>query len=282
MSIIRFRSIHVIGPGLIGGSIGLACRRRGIFVSASSPYPAELRRARRLGAISAASRSTADVPPDADLVVIAAPVDAIPGILRRLEKNGGRRCTLTDTCSVKQPVVEAAARILADSSRFVGGHPMAGSERRGVEAARADLFDGARVVLTPTGGTRRTAVARVARFWTALGGTTMRLSPREHDRRVAEISHLPYVAAVALARLAGSASSELAAGGFRDTTRVAASDPALWAGILRANRREVVDALDRLMNELRAVQGLIQPGSPGRLRRFLSKGQRRREGLRSA
>lgn len=279
MSIIRFRSIHVIGPGLIGGSFGLACRTHGIRVTGASPYPAELRRARRAGAIDAAA-GISDLAPDTDLIVVAAPVDAIPGVLRRLRRaTRDRGVPITDTGSVKEPIVRAAQELLSDPDWFVGGHPMAGSERSGVEAARANLFENAAVVLTPTADTRADAIARVQAAWKTVGGRTHCMDASVHDACVADISHLPYLAAVALMRAVERQSLTLAAGGFRDTTRVAASDARLWAGILRANRGRVAQSLERLIAELAEFRQVLTKGEGRGLRARLAAGQRARTSL---
>ena len=223
------RRAPIVGTGLIGGSIGLGLRRSGWHVTGADLDPAQRGagpRARRLDAIG--------IDPDAEITFVAVPVGSVVGAARGALARGG---VVTDVGSVKAPVVDAL-----DDPRFVGGHPMAGSEQLGVDGARADLFSGAVWVLTPTPSTDPSAHATVHSVVRALGAEVLTLAPAEHDALVAMVSHVPHLTAASLMGLAAERSTEhqallrLAAGGFRDMTRIAAGDPRIWPDICAENR----------------------------------------------
>jgi prephenate dehydrogenase len=248
------RRAMVVGCGLIGGSIGLALRAAGWHVTGRDVDPGRLESALALGAIDAAGDD-----PLAELTFVATPVTAVPGEVRRaLEVTDG---LVTDVASVKAPLAE----LMADP-RYVGGHPMAGSEQEGVAGARADLFGGAVWVLTPVPGTDDEAFAAVRSVILSLGAEVVALPPEEHDRMVAVVSHVPHLAAATLMALADERSSEhrallrLAAGGFRDMTRVASGHPAIWPDICATNRDAIVATLDRYVDELVAVRNVVAAG----------------------
>lgn len=248
------RRAMVVGCGLIGGSIGLALRSHGWHVTGRDPDPERLELALDLGAIDASGDD-----PLAELTFVATPVTAVAGeVQRALEVTDG---LVTDVASVKAPLAALMA-----NPRYVGGHPMAGSEQEGVAGARADLFGGAVWVLTPVPGTDDDAFAAVRAVITSLGAEVVALPPDEHDRMVAVVSHVPHLAAATLMALADERSSEhrallrLAAGGFRDMTRVASGHPAIWPDICATNRDAIVAALDRYVAELVAVRDVVAAG----------------------
>jgi prephenate dehydrogenase len=258
-----FRRVAIIGLGLMGGSLALALRRLPAppHVTASTADAADLDRALELGIVDDAAPDPAAVLPEADLVVYATPVGATLELLGAHRELFAGDAVLTDLGSVKRPVV-SRARALGLAPRFVGGHPMAGSHRSGLAAARGGLYDGARVWLTPatapgTAGApgdpaaASAALDRVAALWRGLGAHPAVTTAEEHDRLMAWASHLPQLAASALAGAlsrAGVARSDLGPGGA-DATRIAASSPALWADILLHN----ADLLRRPLEELRGV-----------------------------
>ena len=237
------RRLAILGVGLIGGSVGLAARRAGGWHVVGYD-PAGAADATRRGAVHEAATDVTSAVAGADLVVLAVPVGAAAGLLPGL----GAGAVVTDVGSTKGSIVAAAAA--AGVTRFVGGHPMAGGERGGVAHARPDLFDGAVCLVTPTADTDPAAVEAVEAFWRSLGGRLRRLSPDEHDRLVADVSHVPHVAAAAVARAADPAAVPLAAGGWRDVTRIAGGDPDLWRDILLDNRGHVRAGLVRLRDDL--------------------------------
>ncbi len=233
-----------------------------------------------------ASTKLDDVLNGVGLVVLCTPVETMPALAAEmvtLQSVVAPDCVVTDVGSVKETVVTALEDVFARSTyRFVGSHPMAGSERAGLEAARPDLFQRAACLITPTLFTAESALTTVRAFWSLLGGRVLEMSPEEHDRKVARISHLPHVAAAvtALAALHEDPSAAACAGnGFRDTTRVAAGDPALWTGILLENRQEVqasVRAARDLYNELLAILENVDDRA---LHHFLQNAKTLRDGV---
>jgi prephenate dehydrogenase len=250
-----------VGTGLIGGSIGAALREHGWHVTGTDADLDRARRALTLGAVDAVG-----VDPHAEITFVAVPVQAIPDAVKLVLKDGGG--LVTDVGSVKRSVVEAV-----DDPRFVGGHPMAGSEQEGVEGADARLFAGAVWVLTPTEHTDDDALAAVHAVVSSLGADVLALPPDRHDELVALVSHVPHLTAVTLMGLADERAEEhrallrLAAGGFRDMTRIAAGHPGIWPDICAENRTAIVDVLDRLLDSLSTMRGLVAGDDrPGLLR----------------
>jgi prephenate dehydrogenase len=283
--------IAVIGAGLVGGSIALAARAAGVpSVRVHDADPTVQARARELGLGSEVTASLADAVEGAQLVIVATPADTVPevmGILATLVEPGA---ILTDAASLKAKLtldVESRLRSLDGVSvRFVGGHPMAGSERSGPDAADGSLFQGATWVLTPTADTEDEALQVVSAFLRRLGARVLVLPPDRHDELVALVSHLPQLVASTLADVAGRAVETtgeavlaVAGGGFRDTTRIAASDPELWLGILRGNRDAVLETLDAYREQLATVRGALADEDPAALRAFLDRASTARRRL---
>jgi prephenate dehydrogenase len=273
----RLNQLTIVGVGLIGGSVGLAAKAAGLagrVVGVGRDEPT-LARAQAAGAIDRFTIVAADAAQDADLVVVCTPVDRIAADVRACAAAAPARCVLTDAGSTKGSLVAE----LAGEPRFVGSHPLAGSERRGAVNGRADLFAGRVVVVTPAGHTDLEAVAVVERFWQALGATTVRMSPDAHDKALAVTSHLPHAAASALAGVTPPEWLPLTAGGFRDSTRIAAGDPALWAAIFRANRPAVADAVRRYQQAVSEFARLLDADDGPGLERWLADGKRVRDAL---
>jgi prephenate dehydrogenase len=241
----------VVGTGLIGGSIGLRLRRNGWHVTGRDADPVCVEKALALGALDAVGED-----PVADVTFVATPVDAVADEARRaIATTTG---VVTDVGGVKASIVEAVG-----DARFVGGHPMAGSEQEGVEGAAAELFEGATWVLTPTEGTDAGAFAAVRQIVGTLGAEVVALPPDRHDTLVAVVSHVPHLAAATLMRLADERSEEhrallrLAAGGFRDMTRIASGHPGIWPDICVDNRAAIVGVLDDLRSALGEMRDLV-------------------------
>lgn len=266
------RRAAVVGTGLIGGSVGLALRRAGWFVTGTDRDPARASRALELGAIDAVGTD-----PTAELTFVAVPVSAVPEAADAALSAGG---VVTDVGSVKAPVVAAV-----DHVRFVGGHPMAGSEALGVDGARADMFDGAAWVLTPTETTDAQAHALVHSVISSFGADVLTLAPAQHDRLVATVSHVPHLTAAALMQLAigrerqDPALLRLAAGGFRDMTRIAAGDPGMWLDVCAENRDAIVEVLDELALALGELRSVVAAGDPAGLEQQLRSAQAARRSL---
>jgi prephenate dehydrogenase len=223
--------------------------------------PAVLRRAQVRRAIHEGSPSLGRVVRDADLVILALPVERILAVLPRVARLAPSAAVLTDVAGVKAIVVRAARRA-GVGARFVGGHPMAGSERAGIGAASATLFDKAPWFLCPAraGVEGRRAAARVERLVRRLGAVPVRVADRTHDRSVARLSHLPQLLAVALVNAAGHGGRALAGTcgpAFAAMSRVALSPPGVWTGVLRGNRREIVPAIDACVRELNRLRGAL-------------------------
>lgn len=274
-----FRQVSIIGLGLIGGSLGLSLRQRRVVrrVIGFARHEQTLQRAKARRAIHDGDTELCpDWLGESDLVVLAVPPEEVAAVARQVARLTRHEFVMTDVTSVKEPVVSVLEKTLPSRIRFVGSHPMAGSEKSGIEAASPTLFRGAPCVVTPTGRTDPEAVRRVGRLWKAVGGRVLELDPKRHDALVAQVSHAPHLAAAALTLLPETAALELAAGGFADLTRVAASDPAMWEQICRMNRKEIAAALDRLMAGLNQLKGAVSAGSTGPLRSALRAAQVRR------
>jgi prephenate dehydrogenase len=263
----------VVGTGLIGGSIGLGLRALGWHVTGRDADPAASARALDLGALDVVGTD-----PEADLTFVATPVGVIADEVRRaLAASTG---LVTDVGSVKTPMLE-----LMDDPRYVGGHPMAGSELEGVDGARADLFEGATWVLTPVGGTDDRALTTIRSVISSLGAEVVALPPERHDTMVALVSHVPHLTAATLMKLADERSTEqrvllrLAAGGFRDMTRIAAGHPGIWPDICAENRTAIVDELDQLIDALSEMRDVVEKNDREGLMQMLERARSARVAL---
>jgi prephenate dehydrogenase len=250
------RRAAVIGTGLIGGSIGFALRRRGWHVMGSDRDQARATRALELGALDAVGHD-----PSAEVVFVATPAGAVVATVIEALAGAGCDTAITDVAGVKTPIVDAI-----DDPRFVGGHPMAGSEQEGVEGADGSLFEGATWVLTPTDTTDPAAYARILGVVTAFGADTVAMPAARHDDMVAMVSHVPHLTAAALMTLASEAAAEqatllrLAAGGFRDMTRIAAGHPGIWPDLCLDNRVAITETLDRLLGAVGGLRAMVASG----------------------
>jgi prephenate dehydrogenase len=241
----------VVGTGLVGGSIGMRLRRLGWHVTGRDRDLTRAARALALGALDAVGDDA-----EAAVTFVATPVRAVAEQARAVLAAG--RGLVTDVGSVKASIVDAVA-----DARFVGGHPMAGSEQEGIEGATADLFEGASWVLTPTAGTDASAYSQVRQIIGTLGAEVVALPPERHDVLVAIVSHVPHLTAATLMRLADTRSEEhrallrLAAGGFRDMTRIASGHPGIWPDICSDNRAAIIDVLDDLTAALGRMREIV-------------------------
>ena len=261
--------VAVVGTGLIGGSVGLALARRGHEIAGFDLDEERTIRAKELGAVTEIASRLEDAVRDADVAIVAVPVGQVVDTAVRALDAGA--AIVTDVGSVKGPVVAAIERARPDdAARFVGGHPMAGSEQEGVDGADADLFVGATWVLTPTPTTDATAYTNLRGLIRDLGAEVVTVTPAHHDVLVALVSHVPQLAASTLMDVATDHEEEhrtllrLAAGGFRDMTRIAAGHPGIWPDILAANRDAVLDALDAYLDALqhaRATSSRVPTGT---------------------
>lgn len=276
-----FGTVAVVGVGLIGGSIGLALRKRELAerVVGIGRRQASLRIARRVGAVT---NTTVDLPKgvaEADLVVVCTPVGRIIEHARAAAEHCRPGTLITDAGSTKQAIVAALDEQLAGGCRFLGSHPLAGSEKSGPAHADAELFEGRVAVVTPTVNTRAEDYDQVERFWQLLGSVVVRMSPEEHDRALALTSHLPHVAAAALAATVPEQLFRLTGTGMLDTSRLAAGDVELWKQILMLNRENVLSALEQYGAQLRTLHQALRNGDFETVEEFLRTAKKKRDAL---
>jgi prephenate dehydrogenase len=277
--------LAVIGVGLIGGSIGLAARRRvGARVVGWDPDEAAMRAALAAGAIDQAARSVGEAVAGADVVFVAAPVGALPSLIDQALRASDPSCVVSDVGSTKRTVVQAI-----DDPRFVGGHPLAGAETAGVANAREDLFDGACWYLTPTASNPPETLARVRDLIASLGAQPVSIAADAHDELMARVSHLPHVlanvlvatAAAALERADGAGRSLALEGGpsFRDATRVAGANTAIWRDIYLTNADALIEAIDEVIASLLDVRQALAGGDGEKLSAWNERARAARERL---
>jgi prephenate dehydrogenase len=277
----QFNQITIVGLGLMGGSLGMALRRRGLAreVVGLSRSRTTIRQAARRRAIDWGTTDPREALRNADLVVLATPVDTIVPYAKRLARSMKAGGILTDVGSTKAQIVTALEWSLPKRVAFVGGHPIAGSEQRGLEAARADLFDGSDCVLTPTSRTSRRALAVVRRLWRGLGCDVMTMSPRQHDHLLARTSHLPHLLAYCLSLTEPPGLRAHTPRSVLDMTRIAKSDPDLWDDIFLSNRGEVLAAAGRFEGQWKSLRAAIVRCDRAALRRLLAAAKTKRDAL---
>ncbi|MHC4399376.1 MAG: prephenate dehydrogenase [Planctomycetota bacterium] len=277
----RFKAVAIVGVGVIGGSIGLALRKRGLAdrVVGIGRRQTSLRTARRVGAVTNTTIDLAVGVSGAELVVVCSPVARIVGHVRKTAEHCPPDTLITDVGSTKGSIVEPLDGALARGCRFLGSHPLAGSEKSGPANADADLFEGRLAVVTPTRNTRAEDYDRLEQFWSALGSVVIQMPPGEHDRAVALTSHLPHAAAAALAAALPEAYFRLAGTGFLSTSRIAAGDPDLWSQILLLNRENVLAALGAYREQLAALCKAIEEEDGTGVKDLLTLAKKTRDAL---
>jgi prephenate dehydrogenase len=275
------KRLSIIGVGLLGGSIGLAVKSAAIpcRVIGYGHRRATLDKALASEAIDEAAMTLVDAVDGADLVILCTPVGLFRQILTDIAPALGTGVIVTDVGSTKRSVVRDAVEILPKHAKFVGSHPMAGSEKRGIEFARADLFTGARCILTPDASTDVDALASVDAFWRGLGMKIAKLPPDDHDRLVSDISHLPHAIAASLVMMQLDAALPLAGKGFLDATRIAGGDGALWRDIFLDNRDHLAGSLTRFRDTLDAVLTRLDSAHSAELANWLDQAAARRAAL---
>jgi len=282
----RLRTLALVGVGLIGGSFALALRRAGAVASVVGfdRDSAALQRAAELGVIDSAAESASEAVRGAELIVVAVPVRSIGPVLHDVALAMDSAAVVSDVGSTKGEVMATARAELRERyPRFVPAHPIAGRETSGVESASADLFRGARIVLTPDESTAPDAVELVRAAWEAVGGRVVAAGAAEHDRIFAAVSHLPHLLSFALvSEIAARANAAelfgFAAGGFRDFTRIAASSPEMWRDIALQNRAALLEELDRYGAQLAVFRELIEKGDGPGLERLMREARTARHG----
>lgn len=274
----RLGRVAVVGVGLIGGSIGMALRERGLATSVVGVgrNSKTLERARALGAID---EVTTDLPrgvAEADAIVLCTPVDRIVDDAKRVADAAPKTALITDAGSTKRRIVEAVERLPRAAELFVGAHPLAGSDRSGAAFARADLFQGRVCVLTPTSRTPNDRLRAAREFWASLGCRILEMGPSEHDEVVAYTSHLPHALAASLASTVPADWLPLAAGAFRDCTRVAGADTDLWTAIFRENRGPLMTSIGKLQDRLATLKYALMNDDEESIRRWWEDARARR------
>jgi cyclohexadieny/prephenate dehydrogenase len=287
---VSFRSdrLALVGTGLINGSLALALKRAGAVgeVVGAARREATLERARARGLCDRVTTDLAAAVRGADMVVLGTPPGAIGEVARALAPGLARDAVVTDVGSVKAAVVDVVRAALARPERFVGGHPVAGTEHSGPDAAFPSLFEQRRCILTPVAATDPAAVARVRAMWELVGATVDEMTPEHHDRVLAVTSHLPHLIAYTIvgtvADLEEQARAEVfkyAAGGFTDFTRIAASDPVMWRDVFLNNRAATLEMLGRFTEDLIALQRAIRWGQGDALEDLFTRTRDIRRGV---
>ncbi|HEV2434751.1 MAG TPA: prephenate dehydrogenase/arogenate dehydrogenase family protein [Verrucomicrobiae bacterium] len=284
----RFRKITIIGVGLLGGSIGLAVKRRKLVspggVAGFVRRVASLKDCEQAGAVDFATTDLLAAAWGADLVILCTPLAQMRPRVQELLPALKRGAIVTDVGSVKAGVVRELEPLVARAgAHFVGSHPMAGAERTGVSAASAGLFAKAVCVVTPTGKSNPAAVHKVEQFWTLLGARTLRLAPEQHDLLVSRSSHLPHILAATLAGYVLKPAqpkhqAALCANGFRDTTRIASGSPEMWRDIALANRKNLGRALEDFVSDLKSFRRDLAKADAKAITKFFETAKARRDG----
>ncbi len=282
---LKIGKLVVIGTGLIGGSFALALKRARAVkrVTGVGRTRRNLADALKLKIIDEASQDPARAVRDADLVLLATPVGQMPAVMAAIAPHLPAHAVTTDGGSTKRGVIECARRFLGGHfSRFVPGHPIAGTEKSGASAAFPELFRDRNVILTPQRDTAASATRLVQRAWEACGARVVKLDAGEHDSILAGVSHLPHIVAYALVNLLARRRNParlfgLSAGGLRDTVRIAGSSPEMWADICVANRDALLAALEDYENELEGMRVVIEGADAAELRRMFSAARNARE-----
>lgn len=279
--------LAIVGVGLIGGSFARALRAAGAVktIVGSDADQANLEQARTLGIVDEAASSAAEAVRNAQVVFIAVPTCSIPAVVGEIARSLAAGCIVTDGGSVKTEIVRECEALMPPGTFFVGGHPIAGTEHSGAAASFAALFKGKRCILTPTDRSDADAFDTVSRLWQAAGANVCSMEPGHHDRIFAEISHLPHVVAYALVHAVGTADVEgenvlsYTAGGFRDFTRIASSDPVMWRDIALMNRQALLASIDGFSASLAELRQRIDRSDPHGLAEFFTIAKQFRDGI---
>ncbi|MBU4311903.1 MAG: prephenate dehydrogenase [Candidatus Omnitrophica bacterium] len=276
-----FKRITIIGLGLIGGSLGLAIKRKRLArnVVGVSRRKTTIRSALSLRTVDSATLDLAKGVKDADLVILTAPVLTIINIARRISKHLKKGAIVIDAGSTKKNIVKKVEAVLPRGASFIGSHPIAGSEKSGVMYADRNLFKGARCILTKTSRTDSKALGKVKRFWAGLGMKVEIMTPDKHDKSISKVSHLPHAVSAALVNSCNKKDLHLAAGGFKDTTRIASGSPELWKDIFLTNRQNVLSDIKIFKRELSKIEKALKKASSEELLRLLKKAKSVRDSI---
>jgi prephenate dehydrogenase len=277
----KFKKITIIGVGLIGGSIGLGIRKKRLAGEVAGVFrrKSTLRKALKAKAVDTATLSLREGVRNADVIIVASPVHSIPALVKEAARYAKKGAVITDAGSTKDWINDNVKKVLRNtrSVRFVGSHPMAGSEHAGVEYARTDLLSGAPCIVTKDKDTDSAAFRKIVSLWAALGAKVKIMSPASHDRSVSLISHLPHIVAFSLAGAVPEKDLQYAAEGFKDTTRVASSDPELWADIFLTNRDQILRSGKMFERYYRQILKAVSRGDHAATVKALKKAKAKRD-----
>lgn len=270
-----------MGMGLLGASITLAISRGGLSIkTVGYSHREETRgRSRELGVATVIAETLEECVREADIVILATPIRIFEGLFREISGWLKPGCIVTDVGSTKTEVHRWAAKSLNREVYYVGSHPIAGSEKRGVEFARDDLLVGARCILTQVASTHKPSLDLLDSFWRSLGAKTIVMSPRQHDRIYAMVSHVPHVTAAALVNATGADSMPFAGKGFIDTSRVASGPSNIWMDILLSNPENISKGVGRVIKELEKIREAVDNHDEAAIERLLEKARKRRSDL---
>ncbi len=283
-----FKRLALIGVGLIGSSISHAARRAGLVgeIVGASPTPATRERAEELGLVTKMYADPADAVRGADLVILCSPVGTYEAVAKAIGPHLEQGAIVTDVGSVKCAVVRDVAPYVPEGVHFIAGHPIAGTEQSGPDAGFAELFDGRWCILTPGDAADKDALAKLQEFWRRLGSEVEIMSPEHHDMVLAITSHLPHLiaynivnTAAHLERVTDTEVIKFSAGGFRDFTRIAASDPVMWRDVFLNNKDAVLEMLGRFSEDLSALQRAIRFGDGETLEKLFTEARAIRRGV---
>lgn len=272
-----FNKIAILGVGLIGGSIALAIKKKRLAkeIVGVSRHKNSLLLAKRKGAVDRASLSLGIIK-DADLLILATPVNTIINLAPKISKIIKKECIVTDVGSTKEAIATSLEKKLPN---YVGSHPLAGSEKRGIINAHPDLFKDSLCILTPTRNTNKRALNKVNLLWQRLGARTVLLSPQTHDKILSFVSHLPHIVAFSLIGIIPKQYLKFASSGLKDTTRIAASETELWADILLSNQKNIIKSMELLEANISRVRLALQRKDRKRLTLIIKKARVKRKVL---
>lgn len=277
----HFDRVSIIGAGLLGASLGLAMKARGLagHITGAGRRLESLEIARRVGAVDEITLDDSEAVRDAALVVIATPAAMVMEKLDLIRDICRPDAALTDVASTKRAICDHAAALWPRLRRFVGSHPMAGSEKSGPAHARPDFYEGSVCLVEQSDGLDSTARAQVTALWEAVGARVVDITPADHDDLLARTSHIPHVVASALAAAVGNRENirPFIGKGFRDATRIASSRPELWRDICLTNREAVTEGLDEILARLTAFRDALNAGDAGAVERHFQEGKTARE-----
>jgi len=282
---VHWQKIALVGVGLLGGSVGLAVRQRRLAAQVVGYVrrQASIEECVKAGAVDSATMVLAQAVENADLVILGTPIGQMLDLTKQMLPSLKRGAVVTDVGSVKgQPAQELTTLIANAGACFIGSHPMAGAEKMGVSAARADLFQNAVCVVSPTPKSPAAEVKKLEEFWKELGGKPLRLKPDLHDELVSRSSHLPHVVAAELANYVLSPAlpkhqAQLCATGFRDMTRIASGSPEMWRDISIANSKHLSQVLGVFIEDLQEFQLALNNGDVKAIEEFFVKAKQRRD-----